>query len=380
MNPKFLQAAEAYFAELGMVRASGGATGELSSYGPLANLFNAVGATLKPKVFCVQQLADQGAGHPDFGLYTAQQVQRGRPREGQKPERGVVEVKAVDDDAWLTASGHQVSRYWGQYRLVLVTNLRDFVLVGEDKSGQPVKLETLRLADGAEDFRRKLERPRAFARTVGSGLGEYLAPRRFASREDPGAEGSGLAARFLCARWTVPRRGGWRLPVAHIRAQRAGGGVGRPLRGGPRYALFPLHTGADSVLRRVLRLGCFGRGPSNPVWVRCSTAPTTARSVSGGAKRSGICACPCSGRCSSSCPIRVACSFWNWWRCWNGRPPPSTGWNGARSSRASTKARRSSISTNPSSKRSIPVCESSWGSGTRRSRSCATWSPAWTGR
>ena len=87
-----------YLDDLRRVRASGGATGERSSYGPLANLLNAVGATLKPKVFCVGELADQGAGHPDFGLYTAKQVQRGRPREGQAPERGVVEVKSPHED------------------------------------------------------------------------------------------------------------------------------------------------------------------------------------------------------------------------------------------------------------------------------------------
>ena len=162
------------------MRASGGATGEGSSYTPLTNLLNAVGTTLKPKVFCVGELADQGAGHPDFGLYGAKQVQRGRPREGQTPEHGVVEVKAAGvgassvDDAWLTAAGDQVSRYWNRYRLVLVTNARDFVLVGEDAAGRPAKLETFRLADSADDFHRRLEEPRAFARKVGAGLGEYL--------------------------------------------------------------------------------------------------------------------------------------------------------------------------------------------------------------
>ena len=174
-NAKLSAAVEAYFTDLGRVRASGGATGERSSYGPLANLLHAVGAALKPKVFCVGELADQGAGHPDFGLYAAKQVQRGRPREGQIPERGVVEVKAADDDAWLTAVGDQVSRYWGRYRLVLVTNTRDFVLVGEDAAGRPTKLETFRLADSPDDFRRKLEKPRAFANSAGAGLGEYLA-------------------------------------------------------------------------------------------------------------------------------------------------------------------------------------------------------------
>ena len=167
-------AVETYLADLQRVRASGGATGERSSYGPLASLLNAIGATLKPKVFCVGELADQGAGHPDFGLYSAKQVQKGQPKQGQVPEGGVVEVKAADDDAWLTAAGDQVSRYWSRYRLVLVTNTCDFLLVGEDAAGRPATLETFRLAESAEEFDRRLETPRVFAREVGAGLGEYL--------------------------------------------------------------------------------------------------------------------------------------------------------------------------------------------------------------
>ena len=174
-NKKLARAVETYFADLGRTYASGGATSERSSYGPLHKLLNAIGATLKPKVFCVGELADQGAGHPDFGLYSAKQIQRGQPRQGQVPERGVVEVKAADDNAWLTAAGDQVSSYWGRYRLVLVTNTRDFVMVGEDSAGRPKKLEAFRLADSADDFRDKLGKPRAHARAAGAGLGEYLA-------------------------------------------------------------------------------------------------------------------------------------------------------------------------------------------------------------
>ncbi len=172
---KLPAAVEEYFADLRRVRASGGATQERSLYGPLGNLLTAVGATLRPKVFCVQELADQGAGHPDFGLYAAKQVQKGTPREGQTPERGVVEVKSPADDAWLTAEGRQASRYWGRYRLVLVTNARDFVLVGENADGKPATLETLRLAGSEDEFLRRLEKPRAFDRDEGARLGEYLA-------------------------------------------------------------------------------------------------------------------------------------------------------------------------------------------------------------
>ena len=173
-NNKLTQAVEAYFTELRLVRGSGGATDERSLYVPLANLLNAVGGALKPKVFCVQELADQGAGHPDFGLYTTQQVQKGKPKSGQKPERGVVEVKPVDDDAWLTAAGAQVNQYLQGYRSVLVTNARDFVLVGEDAAGQLVQLETLRLADSEASFDARMQHPRAFANEVSAELSEYL--------------------------------------------------------------------------------------------------------------------------------------------------------------------------------------------------------------
>ena len=165
---------EEYLGDLRRLRASGGATGELSTYPALSNLLNAIGATLRPKVFCVVEMANQGAGHPDIGLYAANQVQRGKPRAGQTPERGVVEVKAPSDDAWLTAESSQVSGYWEKYRLVLVTNTRDFVLLGEEASGNPAKLETFRLADSEEKFKSELEKPRVFARKIGAGLGEYL--------------------------------------------------------------------------------------------------------------------------------------------------------------------------------------------------------------
>ena len=174
-NAKLKAAVEAYFADLTRIYASGGATGERSSYGPLANLLNAVGATLRPKVFCVGELADQGAGHPDFGLYAAHQVQRGRPRQGQASERGVVEVKAPDEDTGGTAVREQVVRYRRRYDLVLVTNLRAFTLVLPDEAGGERTLETFLLAASADEFARRLATPRAFAGEVAAGLVEYLA-------------------------------------------------------------------------------------------------------------------------------------------------------------------------------------------------------------
>ena len=222
---RFPTIVETYLGDLRRIRASGGATGERSSYGPLANLINAVGAGLRPKVFCVGELADQGAGHPDFGLYAARQVQRGgQPITGQPPEHGVVEVKSADDDAWLTAESAQVSKYWGRYRLVLVTNYRDFQLVGEDAQGNPAPLESFRLATDAEDFERQLQTPRAFARRVGVGLGEYL--RRVLAHRARLSEPRDLAdllashARDALARVEAveAERGGGASPLAAVRA------------------------------------------------------------------------------------------------------------------------------------------------------------------
>ena len=173
-HEKLTATVEEYSAELGRMHTSGGATGERLSYGPLHGLLSAAGAELKPKVHCVQEAAGQGAGNPDFALCAARQMQKGRAREGQLPERGAVEVKPLDDDAWLTASGKQVTRYWGRYRLVLVTNTRDFVLVGDDSTGRPAKLETFRLTESADEFWRKVGKLRSFARELGPRFGEYL--------------------------------------------------------------------------------------------------------------------------------------------------------------------------------------------------------------
>ena len=172
---KLTAAVEAYFEDLRRLRASGGATDERSSYVPLANLLNAVGGSLKPKVFCVIELADQGSGHPDMGLYAAKQVQKGKPRQGQVPERGVVEVKSAKVALGTTEVREQVNRYWSRYRLVLATNLREFELVGRRSSGDEIRLETYRLAATESDFERLLEKPRVSAANVGRGLGEYLA-------------------------------------------------------------------------------------------------------------------------------------------------------------------------------------------------------------
>src|SRR5258708_8555157 len=145
---------EAYLTSLRDIRSSGEAVVETSFYPALINLLDEIGKSLKPKVRCISQLKNRGAGSPDLGLFTEDQLKKRGKEDSlpQNPARGVIEIKPTSSDAWLTADGEQVSRYWGKYRQVLVTNYRDFVFVGQDASGKPVKLEGYRLADSEKAF------------------------------------------------------------------------------------------------------------------------------------------------------------------------------------------------------------------------------------
>lgn len=172
MNPL-----ETYISELSALRSSGAAVRETSGYPALSNLLNDVGRALKPRVRCIIHLKNRGAGIPDGGLFTADQFPRAteaEPLTGQPPARGVVEVKPTSSDAWVTADGEQVSRYWNHYGQVLVTNYRDFVLVGRDSDGRAVKLETYRLAATEADFWEAARHPRAMADAHGERFSEYL--------------------------------------------------------------------------------------------------------------------------------------------------------------------------------------------------------------
>jgi hypothetical protein len=157
---------ETYLAALRDIRSSGEAVDETSYYVPLANLFNELGKSLKPKVHCVLTLKNRGAGIPDGGLFTDEQIKKSKADAKplpQNPARGVIEVKPTSDDAWITADGPQVTRYWGKYGQVLVTNYRDFVLLGKDPAGHPVKLETYRLAENENDFWKAAAAPKKTA-------------------------------------------------------------------------------------------------------------------------------------------------------------------------------------------------------------------------
>ena len=85
-----------------------------------------------------------------------------------------MEVKGTSDDAWQTARSAQVTRYLDTYGQVLVTNYRDFVLLGRDASGKSVELETYRLAESETAFWTATIDPYALAEAQGERFTEFL--------------------------------------------------------------------------------------------------------------------------------------------------------------------------------------------------------------
>jgi len=171
---KLIGAVEAYFTSIRDVHRLGAGTKERSFYPAFAEFLNGIGQDLKPKVLCLSDLGNTGAGHPDFGLFAAGQVQKGEPRRGQVPERGVIEMKSVAEDAWFTAASDQVSRYFDAYRLIIVTNMRAFLIVGEGTNGRATRLESFRLAADSSAFWDLVSTPRKSAERVGRAFGEFV--------------------------------------------------------------------------------------------------------------------------------------------------------------------------------------------------------------
>jgi len=118
MNPL-----EAYLQDLSEIHDSGAAVKETSGYPALKQLLAEVGRKLKPKVTPIIHLRNAGAGIPDGGLFTAEQLKPfGEEPERaliQLPARAAIEVKAPSADMDQLAGDKQVADYAAQYGYVL---------------------------------------------------------------------------------------------------------------------------------------------------------------------------------------------------------------------------------------------------------------------
>ena len=151
-----------YLRNLREIRASGQAVQETSYYGTLETLLNEVGKTLKPRVRTVINLQNRGAGIPDGGLFSSDQLASeedptsnnwaGAMRGEQVPARGVLEVKGTAEEVDKIAASAQVAKYLERYGQVLVTNYRDFLPVSKGENGAVVRGEPYRLAEDEASF------------------------------------------------------------------------------------------------------------------------------------------------------------------------------------------------------------------------------------
>jgi len=172
MNPL-----ETYLTELREIHDSGAATKETSGYGALAKLLDAAGHALKPKVRCLIQLKNSGAGLPDGGLFTPEQLKHTddqAPLLGLAPARGVIEVKSAAEELSAVADSDQLKRYLSLYGQVLLTNYRDFQLLKRGPGKTAQTLESFHLADSEAAFWAAAAHPRKTADVLGERFSEYL--------------------------------------------------------------------------------------------------------------------------------------------------------------------------------------------------------------
>jgi hypothetical protein len=93
-------ALETYITDARDTRLSGEGVSELSYYPALRALLEEAGSGLKPKVRCFINLKNRGAGLPDGGLFTADQVRGSRAGRG-----GTATALAAADGLQLTLLG-----------------------------------------------------------------------------------------------------------------------------------------------------------------------------------------------------------------------------------------------------------------------------------
>jgi len=143
----------------------------------LSEALNEIGSALKPKVRCLMPLADQGAGLPDGGLFTAEQYQKPideKPKPGQPPPRSHRSQKPRRPLDKIV-HGEQVRKYLQKYGLALVTNYRQFVIVGRDGDLKPTPLESYSLAEDENEFWSEVAaHPKKTAEVHGKSFEEFL--------------------------------------------------------------------------------------------------------------------------------------------------------------------------------------------------------------
>ena len=152
---------------------------ETSSYGALQTLLDEVGSALKPGVRCILHPSGKGAGIPDGGLFTREQLQPlGHDFEAKNalkltPARGALEVKGTDFDLDKLVASDQVAKYLAAYGKVICTNYREFAVV-EVLGGKMHTLETFSMENSEAAFWAATADLSAFESSHGESLRAFL--------------------------------------------------------------------------------------------------------------------------------------------------------------------------------------------------------------
>jgi hypothetical protein len=164
-----------FFTDLRDTHTSGVGVQETSYYPYIAHLLNTFGKRLKPRVRCIIHPHSIGAGLPDGALITKDQKSSADDplAEGLTPSRGVIEVKAPGEDIHAVAASEQVAKYLTRYGLVLVTNLRQFILLAR-VHGNATELEAFTVASTEKEFWKAVAQPEKLTEAVGAFFTEYL--------------------------------------------------------------------------------------------------------------------------------------------------------------------------------------------------------------
>ena len=166
---------ESFFTDLRDTHVSGVGVKETSYYPYLSNLLNIIGKKLKPGVRCITHPRSIGAGLPDGALITADQKSKATDplADGLIPSRGVIEIKAPDEEVRDVVGSDQIAKYLSKYGLVIVTNLREFTIVSRI-DGQVTTLEAFTIATSEKAFWKALGNPWKLADSSGESFNEYL--------------------------------------------------------------------------------------------------------------------------------------------------------------------------------------------------------------
>ena len=149
---------ETYFRLVNDIHQADGAAPAPRYYSVLADLLNAIGQQLNPKVGCVLRLKEIGQALPDGGLFTIDQFPKsdGVPQISRfptsPPSRGAIELGSTADELFSLAYSQPIDKHLGQDRHVLVSNFRGFVLMGLESGDKPTELESFVLAENEVEF------------------------------------------------------------------------------------------------------------------------------------------------------------------------------------------------------------------------------------